>query len=48
MGSHVSVVELECPLDNVCWEGLALAAVPSLLNNPCAKVKPKTTGPQLE
>lgn len=27
MGSHVSVIELECPLDNMCWEGLALAAM---------------------
>lgn len=48
MESRVSVIELECPLDNVRWEGLALAAVPSLLNNPSAKVKSRRTSPQLE
>lgn len=31
----------------VCWEGLALTAVPSLLTNLTAKVKPKRTSPPL-
>jgi len=41
------VIPLECHLDKLCWEGLALAAAPSLLTNLTAKVKPKTTSPWL-